>query len=187
MEITEGRIHTATETAKENIDLNGLMDTYSNMLLRIATLMLKDPRMAEDAVQETFLHLYSSFGNYRGEAGIKTYLSKILINECRQRRRSAWFRRSVPTAEMDMAIAKRAGSVGTESAIETVHDRLSLSEALMKLDAGSREVLLLYYYDDLSVTEISAALGRPEGTIKSRLKRGRDKLKSFLQEDLFDE
>lgn len=187
MEITEGRIGTAKETVKENIDLEGLMNTYSNMLLRIATLMLKDPRMAEDAVQETFLRLYISFDNYRGEAGIKTYLSKILINECRQKRRSAWFRRSVPTAEMDMVFATEAGTVDAVDTIESAHDRLSLSEALMKLDAGSREVLLLFYYNDLSVVEISAALGRPEGTIKSRLKRGRDRLKSFLQEDLFDE
>jgi RNA polymerase sigma-70 factor (ECF subfamily) len=168
----------ATETVRSEIDLEGLMDTYSNLLLRMALVMLKDLKLAEDAVQETFIRFYTSFGSYRGEASIKTYLSKILINECRQRHRMAWFRRNVLTAEMGPV------SGFCSDSFDSVNERISLTEALMKLDAGSREVLLLHYYNDLSVTEICEALDKPEGTIKSRLKRGRDKLKIIMQEEL---
>lgn len=166
---------------KLDMDLEGLMDTYSNSLLRMALVMLKDLKLAEDAVQETFISYYTSSGSYRGEASVKTYLSRILINECRQRLRMAWFRRNILTAEMDSAFGFCV------DLFDSIHERISLAEALMKLDARSREIMLLYYYNDLSVTEISEVLDRPEGTIKSRLKRGRDKLRIILQEDLRDE
>jgi RNA polymerase sigma-70 factor (ECF subfamily) len=166
---------------KLDMDLEGLMDTYSNLLLRLALVMLKDLKLAEDAVQETFISYYTSFGSYRGEASVKTYLSKILINECRQRLRMAWFRRNVLTSGTDLTAGPCA------DLFDSVHERISLTEALMKLDAHSREIMLLHYYNDLSVTEISEVLDKPEGTIKSRLKRGRDKLRIILQEDLKDE
>jgi RNA polymerase sigma-70 factor (ECF subfamily) len=163
------------------INLEDLMNTYSTMLLRMASIMLKDFKLAEDVVQETFINFYTSYSNYRGEAGIKTYLYKILINECRQKQRKAWFRRNILTAEPD-----RSSNANTD-AVESAPVRLSLSEALKKLDTSTREALLLYYYNDLPITEISKILSKPEGTIKSKLKRGRDRLKSILQEDFCNE
>lgn len=171
----------AAGAVKPDINLEVLMDTYSNMLLRMANLMLKDIKLAEDVVQETFLHFYAGFANYRGEAGVKTYLCKILINECRQNRRRAWFRRNILMSEPEL------DSDGSKEFTESAHNRLSLSEAMKKLNAGTREVLLLHYYNDLSVTAVSEILGKPEGTIKSKLKRGRDRIKRILQEDLCDE
>lgn len=51
--------------------------------------MLNDLKLAEDAVQETYVRFCASIDGYRNEAGFKTYLTKILINECRQKRRRA--------------------------------------------------------------------------------------------------
>jgi len=192
MGILESEVHAGTECIgdqagkacmrdippdKAEIDLEKLMGTYSNMLLRMALVLLKDLRLAEDAVQDTFISFYTSFHKYRGEATIKTYLCKILVNECRQKLRMAWFRRNILAAETESA-----SGLGAD-VFDSANNRITLTEALMKLDAGSREVLLLHYYNDLSVAEISGVLDSPAGTIKSRLKRGRDKLKSFLQEE----
>ncbi len=182
MELPEKTDRPAIEYTLAESELAALMDAYSNMLLRVAVLMLKDLKLAEDAVQETFFKFYCGYANYRREAGIKTYLCRILVNECRQSRRKAWYKRNVPTPVFEPGLADE----NAEAGIGSLHDRLSLTEALMKLAPGSREVLLLHYYNDLSVREISEALGMPEGSVKSRLKRGRDRLRDILREDFCD-
>ncbi|HEX2945431.1 MAG TPA: sigma-70 family RNA polymerase sigma factor [Clostridia bacterium] len=183
MELPERTERPGIEYTLTENELAALMDAYSNMLLRTAVLLLKDLRLAEDAVQETFLKFYAGYANYRGEAGIKTYLGRILVNECRQSRRRAWYRRNIPTPEFELELADESA----ETDIRSLHDRLSLTEALMKLNVGSREILLLHYYNGLTVREIADALGMPEGSVKSRLKRGRDRLRDILQEDFCDE
>lgn len=182
MELPEKTDRPGIEYALSENELAALMDAYSNMLLRVAVLILKDMKLAEDAVQETFFKFYAGYASYRGEAGIKTYLCRILVNECRQSRRKAWYRRNVPTPIFEPGLADE----NSEAGIGSLHDRLSLTEALMKLAPGSREVLLLHYYNDLSVREISEALRIPEGSVKSRLKRGRDRLRDILREDFCD-
>lgn len=161
--------------------LENTMHTYSCTLLRTAYLILRDGKLAEDAVQEAFISFYYSMDRYRGDAGIKTYLSRILLNCCRQKLRKGWFRRDVPVdGNADPLIFGAARQEDTD-------ERLNLSQGLLELDIKHREVLLLHYYNDLSVREIADVLSQSEGTVKSRLKRGREKLKAIMQEDLTDE
>jgi len=160
--------------------LEKAMDKYSNMLTRMAYLVLKDYKLAEDAVQETYINFYYSLEKFREEASVKTYLSSILMNQCRQKLRKTWFRRTLPLE------AENTANQG-ELYMEDVSEGLDLSQGLMKLDMKYRQVLLLHYYSDNTIKEISQMLGYSEGTIKSRLKRGRDKLKELIQEDLFNE
>lgn len=161
--------------------LENIMRTYSDMLLRMAFLILRDIKLAEDTVQEAFINFYYSMGDFRGEASVKTYLSRILLNCCRQKLRKGWFRKDVPFDGSGNPAFFGAGGA------EDSDERLNLSQGLLKLDVKYRVVLLLHYYNDLSVREIGDVLSLSEGTIKSRLKRGRDKLKAFIQEDLTDE
>jgi RNA polymerase sigma-70 factor (ECF subfamily) len=161
--------------------LENIMNAHSDMLLRMAFLILKDLKLAEDALQETFINFYYSMGRFRGESSLKTYLCRILINECRQKLRKSWFKRQVPAGNAEDPVF--FGSAGTQDPDE----QLNLSQGLKKLDVKYREVLLLHYYNDLSIREISEVLGEPEGTVKSKLKRGREKLKALVQEDLFDD
>jgi RNA polymerase sigma factor, sigma-70 family len=160
--------------------LENIMHIYSDMLLRTAFLILKDRKLAEDAVQEAFISFYYSMNEFRGEASLKTYLSRILVNCCRQKLRKGWFRRDIPVDGNDNPVL--FGFHG-----EDADERLDLSQGLLELDVKYREVLLLYYYNDLSVREIADVLSHSEGTVKSRLKRGREKLKAIIQEDLTDE
>lgn len=161
--------------------LENIMHTYSDMLLRMAFLILRDLKLAEDAVQEAFISFYYGMEGFRGEASVKTYLSRILLNCCRQKLRKGWFRRDVPVdGNENPAFFGSAGGEDTD-------ERLNLSQGLLELDVKYREVLLLHYYNDLSVREIADVLSQSEGTVKSRLKRGRDKLKTIIREDLTDE
>lgn len=161
--------------------LENLMRTYSDMLLRTAFLILRDQKLAADAVQEAFISFYYSMDGFRGEASVKTYLSRILLNCCRQKLRKGWFRRDVPVDGNADPVVFGAGKQ------EDTDERLNLSQGLLELDVKYREVLLLHYYNDLSVREIADVLSQSEGTVKSRLKRGRDKLKTIIREDLTDE
>lgn len=161
--------------------LENIMHTYSDMLLRMAFVILRDLKLAEDAVQEAFISYYYSMDGFRGEASVKTWLSRILLNCCRQKLRKGWFRRDVPVDGNDHPALFDTGRG------EDTDERLNLSQGLLELDVGYREVLLLHYYNDLSVREIADVLSKSEGTVKSRLKRGRDRLKAIIREDLTDE
>lgn len=177
--------------------LETIMDAHSSMLKRMAFMMLKDAALAEDATQETFIKFYYSIDRFRGDASIKTYLAGILVNECRQKLRRGWLKRVLPIGgtydsqtdasdKTNYAIAIAACEAGTVALEmeEASAVKLDLTDALVKLDGKSREVLLLHYYSDLSIKDICNALGEPEGTIKSRLKRAREKLKVLTGEEL---
>lgn len=162
---------------KDEEALESIMEAYSHMLTRMAYLMLNDLKLAEDAVQETFIKLYYHIDRYRGEASLKTYICKILVNECRQKQRGNWLRRTFFLEEREEA--QPAVSSTEEEAVE----RLNLTQAIARLEIKDREVLLLHYYNDLPIKEICGVLGQPDGTVKSRLKRAREKLKSMLREE----
>ena len=150
------------------------MDQLGDRLLRTALLLLRDRRDAEEAVADTFLRYYQSMDQYREEAALSTYLTAILINCCRRKARSAWLRRVIlhrdppqeaPRWEIDQAV-----------------ERVALAQALWGLPPRDREVLLLYYYQDMTTAQVARALGQREGTVRSRLARARDKLRNLLQE-----
>lgn len=174
---TEVLILKATAANDGAISLEGIMNEYSNILLRTAYLVLGDMKLAEDAVQETFIKFYCNSGQFRGEASIKTYLCSILMNECRQKMRKNWFKRVTPVDGTE-----NEAVFGT-STIEGELEKLSVRESLLKLDVKYREVILLHYYNDLPVKEISRITGSSEGTIKSRLKRARERLKAIMREE----
>lgn len=72
---------------REEAALRELMDLYGTRLLRLAYMLLKDRRIAEDVTQEVFLAAYQHIGQFRQEAGLLTWLSRITVNACRARLR----------------------------------------------------------------------------------------------------
>jgi RNA polymerase sigma-70 factor (ECF subfamily) len=154
-----------------------IMAEHSNVLLRTAFVVLGDLKLAEDAVQETFIKYYYNGSQFRGDSSIKTYLCRILLNECRQKMRRNWFKRVTPVDSTGH------DAVFGTSSMDGEVDKLSLSESLQKLDMKYREVILLHYYHDLPVNEISRVTGSSEGTIKSRLKRARERLGAIMREE----
>ena len=71
--------------------------------------------------------------------------------------------------------------------IDQAVERVALAQALWGLPPRDREVLLLYYYQDMTTAQVARALGQREGTVRSRLARARDKLRNLLQEGERDE
>ena len=122
---------------------------YQAALLRSCYLYLQDRGLAEDAVQETYLKAYQHWADFRAESSEKTWLFRIAINTCRDMRRSAWFR----------------------------HRDRRLTLLVANLPRKLKEVVLLYYYQDFSVTEIAQALSISQSSVSGRLKRAREALR----------
>ncbi len=149
-----------------------LIEQYQTPLLRLCYIQLQDRALAEDAVQETFLKAYKGLAQFRGDSSEKTWLAHIAVNTCRDFQRGAWFRHTDRRVTPEML---PAGTVQPDT------EDLDLSMAVMKLPRKLREVILLYYYQDMSTEEIAEALGIAQSSVSHRLRRGREKLRNLLE------
>ncbi len=149
-----------------------LMERHGDAIVRLCTLHLRDAQLAQDAAQETFLKAYRALEQFRGESSEKTWLSRIAINTCRSMRRSAWFRL------VDLG-ALRESLPAPEQPFGVEEDEMTF--AIAGLRAKYREVILLYYYQQMRVAEIAQALGIPEKTVSTRLSRARNMLRLRLE------
>lgn len=155
-----------------------LVELHQTALLRMCYMYLHDKSLAEDAVQETFIKAYKALDGYRRASSEKTWLMRIAINTCRDMRRSTWFR------YVDRRITPETihrPSVQVEQADEV------LTLAIMKLPPKLKEVIMLYYYQDMKITEIADALNRSISSVSGRLSRAKARLRTTLKEGCSDE
>ena len=155
------------------MDIDYYIEQYGDYLYRIAYVYTKDKQLAEEVVQDVFMKFYSS-NQFEGRAAVKTYLTKMTIN-CSYDYLRKW---KVRAAHFFDYYSKNGRDA--ESFIIEQHERDDIITALLKLPLKYREVLLLYYYDDLSVAEIAALIHIPASTVTTRLQRARAKLKEIL-------
>lgn len=162
---------------QEEAGLQLLMERYGDMVLRTAYLLTRDHMLAEDISQETFLLAYQKAGQYQGTGKLKNWLLKIAINLCRAHmRKASWKRLFFRDIQADEIIS---GEHGPEKRIE----EQELVSSVKKLPYKYREVVILYYYHDLSIKEISLLTKEKEGTIRSKLSRGRGFLREMLEKE----
>lgn len=147
-----------------------LVREYSRSMFRAARTILNCDADAEDAVGEAVLLAWQSFHKLRRPEAARCWLLKITVNCAYSQRR-----RESRVIYMD-DLSQAAGSV-------LPSESLGLWEAVLRLPEEQRLVLMLYYYEDLPVAEISKTLGIPQGTVKSRLSRGRERLKALLRKE----
>jgi RNA polymerase sigma-70 factor, ECF subfamily len=146
-----------------------VVDRYGLQLLRTARLILRDPALAEDAIQETFLKAWQRIGNLRDEDP-GPWLTRIAMNESI----SAYRRR-----HRFQALTERFGRLGGSKLPVSSEAKLDLAQALDRLTAEQRAAIALHYYQDLSVEETARALKVPVDTVKSRLKTGLRRLRDL--------
>ena len=136
-------------------------------LYRIARTMLPQECDCEDAVQEALLRAWDRRETLRQEAYFDTWLIRILINQCKT------FYRRRPPEPTEL----------TEDIPQVTSEETPLLEALMALPRKQRVALELHYIEGYSVAETARILRLPEGTVKWRLKRGRELLKQSLNRE----
>ncbi len=154
-----------------------LIDTYGSRMKRTAFLMTGDEGLAEDCVQEMFISFYYNIRSFRGEASVGTYLYRILMNACKQKLRNQWFKKVTPTDEIQ--------EYDEKSIEEEAIRKMSIHKALARLKPKYREALVLYYFIQLTVDEIGLVMNESSNTIKTRMKRGREQLRPYLEREGF--
>ena len=154
--------------------LNRLVEQYQTPLRRMCFIMLRDEELAKDAVQETFLKVYKNIDVFRGECSEKTWLMRIAMNTCQDMRRSAWYRYVDRRIAVDALPQTATVEPPEESAVE-------LTMEIMRLPRKFREIILLYFYQQMTTREIAEILRIPQSTVATRLKKAREKLRVSLE------
>ena len=158
--------------------LERLMKEYGDSVMRVCYLFLKDRQLAQDAAQDTFVKVWKAIDSLRTGDSEKAWIMRIAVNTCKDVLRSRYFRmvdRSISTDELPEAVSQ-----------DKVSDDTVLREVLALPDKY-REPVVLHYYQELSTDETAAALRLPSATVRTRLRRARDLLKTRLKEWYFDE
>ena len=161
------------------MDIEKVLDQYGDYLLRVAYLYVKDQNKAEDIVQDVMLKFYQTHHQFKGQASLKTYLVKMTVNRSHDYLRSWNSRRMIV---MDK-IRERSTKRSPELHVIQNEEKEVLVDALFSMTVQYREVLILYYYNQLSTVEIAKMLSCPEATVRTRLQRARKQLKNRVRDD----
>ena len=166
------------EAVPECPDLESMMRTYGNDVLRTAYMYVKDIHTAEDIFQEVFIKADRNKESFRGESSVKTWLIRITVNACKDYLKSAYNRRVTPLQEFQ---ENALMSENDFDGIERKETQQEVRDAVMSLPETHRDVVLCVYFQNMTVPEAAKVLGLAEGTVKSRLSRAKDKLKQLLE------
>lgn len=156
-------------------DMEEAVRRYSDMVYRLAFLNTKNQFDAEDVFQEIFLKLFRYKESIQSEEHLKAWLIRVTINQCRTVMASK-NRRHMVSLEAVEPVAKSEEEEYSE-----------IYELVCSLPDKYRQVIHLYYYEELSIKEIAEILGKKEGTIKTRLARARRLLNQKLEGGFSDE
>ncbi len=150
----------------DNETFAGLIKEYSLNMYRLSYGILRSGTDAEDAVSEAILKAYENLKTLKKPESFKAWIMQITANEARR-----IYRRS----RKEFAAEQ---TKGLEPAFWDNHHELW--DVVIKLRESYREVIILYFYEQMSIKEISKVLHIAEGTVKSRLSRGKKLLKEML-------
>lgn len=154
----------------------------------IAMSVLKNPEDAADLTQEAFIRLFRALPQYNGESRFTTWLYRLVVNMCRDelRRRGRQVPVAPPVSEEEEAdqfasVADDDRWANPAEALDSRELREQVRRALGQLEEHYRLVLTLYYFEDLKYTDIAEILDIPLNTVKSHIRRGKERLATILE------
>ena len=154
-------------------DAERLVQTYSDLILRLAYTYLKSTHDAEDICQNIFLKLLTGDMVFDSPEHEKAWIIRATANACK-----------------DALRASHRRCVGLEAVVETAAPEApdsTVLEAVMALPKKYREAVYLYYYEGYSVREVAALLGRSEAAVSAHLSRGRKSLRQTLGGEFYEQ
>lgn len=156
---------------------------FFEMVYNLALRMSNEPEEAADLSQEIFLRVFRHLGGFAGRSSLKTWIYRIALNHCRGRLagRHRWsflrlFEEGEVTSEPLPDLSR-----GPAELAEAAEDGLRIEEGLRHLPVEFREAVVLRDLEELSYEEIAEILGIRIGTVRSRIARGRDRLRTWLE------
>ncbi|CAM3802054.1 RNA polymerase sigma factor [Marinicrinis lubricantis] len=159
--------------------LEQLMEKYGTIIIRTAYFYTGDRHLAEDISQEVFLRAYRNWSAFRGDSSVKTWLTKIVINVCRDKIGLRMFSEQ-PT---DPSKMDQGRSISAETEVLEKLKKSEVLQYLLRIPVPYQEILYLYYYLELSTREIADAISSPEGTVRNRLHRAREALSKEMRRE----
>ncbi|GAM14484.1 sigma-70 family RNA polymerase sigma factor [Mesobacillus selenatarsenatis] len=151
--------------------LEVLIENYAERVNRLAYTYVKSWQAAEDITQEVFVSCYKNLDSFRCDSSYKTWIFKITVNKCKDYLKSKWYKSFVPFDFRWTIIPGTIASPEEEVIEKNTHH--TLSENVMSLPKKYREVIILYYYEDLNISEISKLTNINLETVKTRLRRAK--------------
>lgn len=166
-----------------------LMRRYNKSLYRLARASLHDDAEAKDALQDAYLSAYRSIGQFRGDAALSTWLSRLVLNECGARRRRSARRNNIfPIVSMDsntnMASNVADPGVAPESALTRLQVREILERKVGELPEILRVVFVMRSVEELGVQDTAEVLGIPQETVRTRHFRAKALLRESLAREV---
>lgn len=145
---------------------------YKDYIYRTCILYLKDHHLAEDCTQNVFVKVYRKQKSYKGKSSLKTWITRICINCCRD-----MLRKRKEEDNLDETLPEN----------ESDHtEQLIVSEAVMSLPLQFREVIILYYYREFTMKEIAKITHTKIPNIEYRIRRAKELLRERLGDDFCD-
>lgn len=165
-----------------------LVAEHQRMVVQLAMNLLGDRDEALDLSQEVFLRVFRTIHRFRGQSSLRTWIYRIAVNQARNRHRFWRRRHRDAQVSLDEHVALHGDF---ESGVEVTPERLlaqkelaaRLQRALDRLPFDQRTAIILREIDGLSYDEIAFSLGVAVGTVKSRLTRARQTLRSDLRQE----
>lgn len=156
-----------------------VMRKYADMVYRLAYSRVGNTHDADDVLQDVFLRYIKADKTFNDEEHRKAFLIKVTLNCSKSFVTSAW-KRHTDFSEPDENIGSE------DSRLRKLEERSDVLEAVMKLGDKYRTAIYLFYYEDMSVSEIAKITSSSESAVKVRLNRARAMLKEMLEGVQFD-
>jgi len=162
--------------SKENFTL--LIESIENDLYNIAENKITDTNDVEDVIQETIIKIYNNIGNLKNKKCFKAWAIKILLNECNKN-----YNNKTKDVLLLKKIMHQNDIPSEDSSISELESNLNFKEILRNLSTIDQDICIFYYQCNFSIKEISKILQVKESTIKSRIKRSKEKLEKIMKGD----
>jgi RNA polymerase sigma-70 factor (ECF subfamily) len=174
--------------AGESAAFEELVGEYQPLVHSLSLRILGDAEDARDASQETFIKVYRHLARFRGDASLKTWICRIAINQARSHKR--WFRRRRRDGthsldaddEQFVSLSHLKSSGASPEAVTLAQERhRQIERALTELKSDFRIAVILRDIEGMTYEEMAVVLEISIGTVKSRIARGREMIRSKLE------
>lgn len=152
--------------------INYAVETYSDMVYRIALNITQNPHNSFDVSQEVFIRLLKNHNKIKDKEHLKAWLIRVTVNCARTFMRSESSRQLISFDE-----------IKESDFIYTLDEDFEITKLVWQLPEKYRIVIYLFYYEEMKISRIAQALGISQSAVKLRLSRGREKFKNLMEKE----
>ncbi|WP_188207860.1 sigma-70 family RNA polymerase sigma factor [Alkalibacillus aidingensis] len=164
--------------------LDHCMTQYGTEIKRLVYAYVRNHADTDDVVQEVFITVYQKIDQFQHQSELKSWIYRIAINKSKDHLRGFKHRQQRLKQKLEQTFKKEATNQQTPEQVSLqTEESKKLLVQVYQLPIKYKEVIILYYFEQLSVKEIADILNINTNTIKARLKRGRERLKEKIESD----